>query len=161
MLNKEDLKFKLVDIEDIEFILKLRTDSKLSEFLSYTKPDIEKQREWIREYKLREKEKKEYYYIIEYNNIKYGTLRIYDINNGVGTWGSWIISPERPKGLADLSAYESFNICFEKLDLEKIVLDVLKENKKAIYLYEKYNFIKYDEDEKYFYYYLTKQDYKK
>lgn len=159
MLKKGNLKFKLVDVEDAKFILKLRTDGRLNEFLSQTKPNIEEQKEWIEKYKSREREKIEYYYIIEYNNVKYGTLRIYNINNKVATWGSWIISPERPKGLADLSAYESFKICFEKLDLEKLVLDVLKNNKKAIYLYEKYGFKKYKEDEEYFYYYLTKENY--
>lgn len=157
MLEKKKLEFRLVSIEDSEFILEIRKNPQLNRYISETNITVKEQIKWIEKYKQREKQKKEYYYLIIYNKIKYGTLRIYNIKNNKAVWGSWILKPERPEGLAVFSACESFKICFEKLGLEKIFLEVNKENLKAIYLYEKMGFKKINEDEKEIFYFLDKK----
>ena len=54
MLSTKNIKLELITEDDAEMILKLRTDPKLNKFIFETDPDIEKQKEWIREYKKRE-----------------------------------------------------------------------------------------------------------
>ena len=157
MLEKKKLEFKLVNIEDAEFILDIRKNPKLNRYISETSITVKEQVKWIENYKQREKQNKEYYYLIIYNKIKYGTLRIYNIENNKATWGSWILKPERPDGLAVFSACESFKICFEKLGLKKIFLKVNRQNSKAIHLYEKMGFEKINEDEKEIFYFLDKK----
>ena len=62
-ISKYNISLRLVDEEDADFIVSLRSDEKKSRFISYTDPNIETQKNWIREYKKRENEGKEYYFI--------------------------------------------------------------------------------------------------
>ena len=62
-IEKYGLKARLVEEQDAAFILSLRTDPKLSRFLHPTENDEEKQRAYIRGYKEREKQGKDYYFI--------------------------------------------------------------------------------------------------
>ena len=78
--EKYGLKVRLVQEEDADFIVKLRTSPKASNFLHYTDCDINKQKEWIKEYKTREMEGKEYYFVFIKNNQKQGLIRLYNIN---------------------------------------------------------------------------------
>jgi len=80
LLRKFNIKPRFVTEEDAEFILSLRLDSRLAKFLSPTQNDIDAQRQWIRSYKERERQNKEYYFIFVSNEIKYGVNRIYNIN---------------------------------------------------------------------------------
>ena len=41
-----------VEIDDAKFILSLRIDPKLNQYLSPVENDLEKQREWIKNYRL-------------------------------------------------------------------------------------------------------------
>ena len=63
IITGKNISLRLVNIEDAEFIVNLRT--KKGEFLSTTSPDISKQKEWLLLYKEREKLKEEFYFIIE------------------------------------------------------------------------------------------------
>ena len=56
---------RLVVEEDAQFILQLRLDESLNRFLSKVDSNQDEQREWIKRYKCREREKLEYYFIIE------------------------------------------------------------------------------------------------
>ena len=53
-LNRYGLQVRLVNEDDAEYILKLRSDSKLGMFLSATQNDLEKQQQWIQNYKIKE-----------------------------------------------------------------------------------------------------------
>jgi len=53
-LNRYGLHVRLVNEDDAEYILNLRTDHKLGRFLSKTVNDLEVQKQWIRDYKKRE-----------------------------------------------------------------------------------------------------------
>ena len=93
---------RLVEEGDAEFIIKLRTDPKLSRFLHKTDPDIDGQVRWIREYKKREEEGTEYYFIFYKNEKAIGLYRLYQIDDEKFISGSWIFSSEAPFGAAFL-----------------------------------------------------------
>ncbi|WP_459189867.1 hypothetical protein ACGE0T_07285 [Parabacteroides sp. APC149_11_2_Y6] len=56
-LHKYGIDVRLVNESDAAFMIGLRTDTKLSRFIHQTLPDIEVQKEWIKEYKERKKRK--------------------------------------------------------------------------------------------------------
>ena len=68
-MKRYGISVRLVEEDDAEFILKLRTNRKLSRYLHKTDADIEKQIQWIRNYKKRELEGTEYYFLF-YNDLQ-------------------------------------------------------------------------------------------
>lgn len=95
-LDRYGLHVRLVREEDAEFIVKLRTDPKLSRFLNKTDNDINKQKEWIREYKEREAEAKDYYFIFFKDGKPIVLNRLYNIDwiHLSYTRGSWVGVPK-------------------------------------------------------------------
>lgn len=54
-LDRYGLHVRLVGEEDAEFIVHLRTDEKLSRYINKTNVGVDKQKEWIKQYKKRER----------------------------------------------------------------------------------------------------------
>ncbi|MEX1682178.1 GNAT family N-acetyltransferase, partial [Escherichia coli] len=91
ILQSKTVKLRLVNESDASFILSLRLNENYNKFLSSVNNDIEKQKVWIRNYKQKENNNEEFYFIIEtLDGIPCGTVRIYDIHNNSFSWGSWI-----------------------------------------------------------------------
>ncbi|WP_187106332.1 GNAT family N-acetyltransferase [Fusobacterium mortiferum] len=160
-MRKINLKGKIINLrlvkeKDADFILKLRTNKELSKFISPTDINLEEQIKWLKNYKIRENKKDEFYFIIETKDgTPCGTVRIYNINykNKETTWGSFILDKTRPDGASNEVIELSLNFILKILGLEKIYLDVRKENYKAIHIYEKNGFIRIGEDEENYYYF--------
>lgn len=146
---------RLVKESDAKFIMNLRTNENISRFISLTSVNINEQIQWIKNYKLREEKKEEFYFIVENKNgLSCGTVRIYNINykSKETTWGSFILDKIRPEGASSEVIDLSLNFISKELKLEKVYLDVRKENYKAIHIYEKNKFIRIKEDDKNYYY---------
>lgn len=147
---------RLAEESDSEFILTLRQNKELNKFISPTNINIIQQQEWIKKYKEREKEGKEYYFIVinKKKEEPCGTVRIYNIDklNRTATWGSFILDSNRPDGASKETIKFSLDFAFQNLKLNKIFLDVRKENGKAIHIYEKFGFKRIKEDFLNFYY---------
>lgn len=93
-LYKYGLHVRLVNEGDAEFIIRLRTDEKLSKFIHQTSSDVEQQKEWIKNYKLREAEGLEYYFIFYKGGVPFAVNRLYHMENpDCFTSGSWICLP--------------------------------------------------------------------
>lgn len=133
-MDRYGLHVRLVNENDAEFILKLRTDPKLSQYIHSTDKDLEKQKEWIRHYKKREKEGKEYYLIFFRNNKPSGLNRIYNINRDIFTTGSWLFDPHSQFEDSILASIIGREIAFETLNmnLENGFDGVHVDNKKVI-----------------------------
>lgn len=120
-MDKYGLHVRLVNEDDAEFIVKLRTNDKLSRYISSTSDDVEAQRRWIRDYKEREKRGEEYYFIYYYDNKPCGVNRLYDIReDGIFNGGSWVFL-ECEYSMASIAA------CCIKLEIAYDTLG-LKEN---------------------------------
>ena len=78
-LNSLGLSVRLVNEKDVDYILSLRTNKHLTRFIHQTDDDREKQMEWIRNYKKRESEGREYYFIYLIGDKPVGVNRIYNI----------------------------------------------------------------------------------
>ena len=130
-INKtKSLFFRLVEIEDSEFILQLRLDHNLNRYLSCVGLDIGEQQKWIENYKVRENLGKEFYYIIcnRSNNERIGTVRIYEIKEFSFSWGSWILNNKKLATSAIESACLVYDIGFNQLGLRESVFKVDKRN---------------------------------
>jgi len=117
-IEKYGLKVRLVNENDAKFIVDLRTHPKLSRFIHYTVPDINKQIEWIKAYKSREEEGNEYYFIFSIGNKPVGLNRIYNIEEERFTSGSWVFDPDTPFEGSVASALITRIIAFELLGKE-------------------------------------------
>lgn len=94
-LDRYGLHVRLVREEDAEFILKLRIDPQNARYLGKTDNDVNKQVAWIREYKKREAEAKDYYFIFYKENCPIVLCRLYNIDwtHLTYTSGSWVSVP--------------------------------------------------------------------
>jgi len=161
-LSLKNIKFEYVTPDDAEFILKLRLDDRLNRFLSKVDGKLSSQRKWIEEYKKREKEQKEHYFLIKNlkTGEKLGTIRVYNIKENECTWGSWIINSNNP-----LYAIESilliYKFIFEILNKEVVKFDVRKDNKTVVMFHKSYGAKLIDEDELNYYFLYRKEDYPK
>lgn len=131
-LKRYGLMVRLVNEEDAEYIVNLRSDPDLGKYLNNTPNDLEKQKEWIRDYKAREYLGLEYYFIFYFRNKRIGVIRIYNIKNKSATGGSWICTPNLPFELPILIVLIMREILFENMMLEIETMDTRKENKKVI-----------------------------
>jgi len=134
--------FRLVETSDAPFIHSLRVDKRYNQHLSIVDPDLSKQVEWIRNYKLKEALGKEYYYIIHRNSdsLPIGTVRIYDCigKNESFCWGSWILNENKTKYAALESAIMVYDFAFFELGYKRCHMDIRKENLKVIDFHKRF-----------------------
>ena len=117
-IDKYGLKVRFVEEQDAEFIIKLRTDPILSRFLHATDSDVEKQKEWIRGYKERERRGEDYYFIFFKDNNPVGLNRIYSIHETTFTTGSWLFSPDSPIECSVAASIMIRELAFEQMGFE-------------------------------------------
>lgn len=157
ILKSKTIKIRFVEEFDAEFILKLRLDPQYNKFLSSVDADIQSQREWIRKYKDDEKERKQFYFIIERNDgIPCGTVRIYDLQKDSFCWGSWILNGDKTRYAALESAFLVYKFGFNELSLNNSHFEVRKGNERVISFHKKMGAEKIDEDDLNEYFNITK-----
>lgn len=123
------IRFRLVEKEDAAFILSLRIDPEKNRFLSPVENNLNAQKQWIAEYKEREKRNREFYFIIESKQgEKLGTIRLYDFREDSFCWGSWILKQGAPVYAAIESALSVYEIALKRLGFKQSHTDVRKGN---------------------------------
>jgi hypothetical protein len=134
------LRLRLIVPGDAEFVFGLRTDPVYNTHLSEVKGTIADQRRWIEDYKTREAEKWELYYVIERRDgVRCGLVRLYDITAESFTWGSWILDRNKPHKAALDSAVLIYVIGFEILAIPMAVFDVRRANEHTISFHRRFN----------------------
>ncbi|HEY5592757.1 MAG TPA: GNAT family N-acetyltransferase [Paludibacter sp.] len=152
-----NFKIRLIEEEDADFILKLRNNPKLNRYLSPTSISVDDQIKWIINYKKKEKNEKEFYYVIFENGTKKGLYRLYNINNVSFTIGSWLFDVCEDKQLPVITDLLMADIGYYELNKKVLLFDVRKENKKVIQYHALKNPLIYSDDELNNYYLLTKE----
>lgn len=156
---KYGLNVRLVTEKDAAFILELRTNERLSRHIHSTEDDLSRQIQWIRDYKKREFEGREYYFIYFKNNQPIGVNRVSNIYSYFGLGGSWLCSPDNDPLDSMKTPFIAHDICFEEIGLDYIVFDVRKANKQVWKFHESAGAVKIGESELDYYYYLYKVNY--
>jgi RimJ/RimL family protein N-acetyltransferase len=129
----EGIAFRLrpVTIGDAAFIVELRTDPELSQFLHPISRLTSDQVEWLKRYFDRPHD---YYFIIERKKTgeAEGTIGIYDLDPQAkaAEWGRWIL---RRNSMAALeSAILIYRTAFEVLDLNMLYCRTVAENRQVV-----------------------------
>jgi UDP-2-acetamido-3-amino-2,3-dideoxy-glucuronate N-acetyltransferase len=160
IINRYGITLRLVEEDDAEFILRLRTDSGLNKFISYTSPEIADQIKWIQYYKMRELEGLEYYYIAQDQlGNKYGTIRLYNFDCKSFEIGSWLFHTNAPIGMAVKAHFIGFETGFEVLKAEFCRFEIRKKNKAVLRYIQDFKTTLVNEDELNFYFTLSKQNF--
>lgn len=115
-IERYGLKVRLVDVQDADFIYKLRTDPILCRYIHSPVTSLEKQIDWIKSYKERENRGEDYYFIYEKSGVKIGVNRLYNIRGAVFTMGSWVFTPNAPLECSIASAIIVREIAFDMLN---------------------------------------------
>ena len=131
-VTKYGLNVRLVNEDDAMFIVKLRTDPKLGRYIHSTDSDVEQQKLWIKKYKIREFEGKEYYFIFSIDHVDLGVYRLYDIEDDRFVSGSRVFRPDAPQGAGILGCIIGREIAYEILGLNRNFVDVRKQNKSSL-----------------------------
>ena len=155
------INFKLIDEKDADFIILLRGNSAKNKFISKTNISIDHQIDWIRNYKKREKENHEFYYVIQEQKKNLGLVRLYDFKKNSFCWGSWIIIDEAPIYTAIESALKVYEIAFYDLNFKQSHFDVRKTNKKVVNFHKKFGAKIINDDEENYFFTFKKTDYEK
>lgn len=117
-IEKYGLFARFVEEEDAEFIVKLRTDSVLSRYLHATDSSVEKQVDWIRSYKSRERSGQDYYFIFLKNNEPVGLNRMYNLHDTTFTTGSWVFSRDASYEDSIAASIMIRELAFEQMGME-------------------------------------------
>jgi hypothetical protein len=129
---KYNISLELVVEQDAIFIVNLRQGER-NKHISQTDTDISKQVEWIKEYKIREANNLEYYFIAkDINKKKWGTIRLYNLNGERFELGSWVFLKNSPEGIAIKSDIIVRELAFEELGFNICNFDVRKDNKNVL-----------------------------
>jgi RimJ/RimL family protein N-acetyltransferase len=157
----KNINMRTVEINDAEFIYTMRQNEAKTKYLSKVNGNVESQKEWIANYKQREEDKKEFYFVIESKNEqKLGLARMYDFQNDSFCWGSWLIKEDAPKTTAIESALQIYEFGFYGLKFEKSHFDVRKGNDKVVAFHQRFGAKIVDEDELDYFFNFEKNDYK-
>ena len=158
----KNINMRTVTTEDAEFIYNMRQNQNKTKYLSRVTGTVESQKEWIKNYKQREEEKKEFYFVIESKDKrKLGLVRMYDFQDDSFCWGSWLIKEDAPKTTAIESALQIYEFGFYNLGFEKSHFDVRKGNDKVIAFHQRFGAKIVDEDELDYFFNFEKSDYEK
>lgn len=115
--EKYGLSFRFVNEGDAEFIFRLRSDATLSKYIHDIHGGVEQQVEWIRNYKQREAEGKEYYFIFFKDGKPIGLNRLYSFHDTTFTGGSWVMAPNSPMEAVLATSLIQREIAFEELGM--------------------------------------------
>ena len=129
------LKVRELRVDDADYILKLRLNKSYSKYISKVNDDIEVQRKYIIKYLSdNAKERTSFYFILENSTTGKccGTVRIYNFNEDVFEWGSWILDKNKSPSAAMETAILIYEFAFNVLGFDRSEFEVNKSNKKVV-----------------------------
>ena len=133
-----NLILRLIEPEDAAYVHSLRNNPAYNTHLSTVTGTVDDQRIWIEDYKSREAQVQELYYVIERKDgTRCGLVRLYDIEAESCTWGSWILDENKPHKAALESAVLSFDVGFDALGVQLANVDVRVANEHAAAFYRR------------------------
>ncbi len=120
IISGKFLNLRIANEEDAEFILSLRLDPLLNQFIGKTDPSVEKQKEWL---KKKYNNENDFMYLIEdKNSNKLGTIALYDIDltEKRAEWGRLIVKPNTIFFIPIEATIQLLNFAFNKMQLTEL-----------------------------------------
>ncbi|WDG00259.1 GNAT family N-acetyltransferase [Pectobacterium carotovorum subsp. carotovorum] len=150
-ISSKTINLSLAKMSDSDFIFSLRVNEKLNKYISAFSGSVEDQRRWLEDYKKREHDEREFYYVIRRNDsdLPIGTVRLYDfieVSNSF-CWGSWVINENKTSSSAIESALLVYQIGFEYLSFSASHFFVDKRNTSVVDFHKKSGAIFLGEDD--------------
>lgn len=156
----KNINMRIVEMEDAPFVYTMRQDASKTRYLSKVIGTVDDQKAWIKRYKQREEQNKEFYFVVESKDgEKLGLVRMYDFKDDSFCWGSWLIKEHAPKSTAIESALQIYEFGFYGLGFEKSHFDVRKGNDKVIAFHQRFGAKVVSEDELDYFFNFEKSDY--
>ncbi|MEX2415488.1 MAG: GNAT family protein [Paenibacillaceae bacterium] len=132
------IRLRPVALDDADFIHKLRRSPELSKYIGEIDPRLSVHRSWLEQYLQSDND---YYFCIELLSGKpAGTISIYNINNGRGNWGRWIISPSVPAAAA--SVWLILHVAFDILGLSEVYSNTVIDNASVVSFHDSCGFVR-------------------
>lgn len=156
MIKGKHIDLRPVSINDAEFILSLRLNPELNQYLSPVENNLKNQQDWI---KKSINNPLEWYFVIQNKKAeRVGAIRIYNIQENTFCWGSWIVIPEARSYASLESIVLLYQYAFFELGFERTHFDVRKKNQTAIAFYLRFGAKITHEDEHNYFLTYTKND---
>jgi RimJ/RimL family protein N-acetyltransferase len=149
MIIGKNIDLRDVELSDAWFILSLRLDTQLNQYISKVENNLTQQEEWIKQYKLLNRDK--YFIIQSKQSHPVGTIRAYDIKDDSFCWGSWIVKPEARMYASFESIVLLYQYMFFDLGFNYTKFDVRKQNEKALAFYLRFGATIIDENDQDFF----------
>ena len=133
-----NLILRLIEPEDAAYVHSLRSNPVYNTHLPAVTGTVDDQWTWIVDYKFREAQEQEFYYVIERKDgTRCGLVRLYDVEAESFTWGSWILDKNKTRKAALESAILSFGVGFDALGVQLANVDVRVANEHAAAFYRR------------------------
>lgn len=130
MIEGFGIRLRPVELEDAEFIVRLRNSPQALGNIGDSATSIEQQEAWIGRYFLRDGD---YYFIIESaSGEKFGTYGIYDVEGKSCEGGRWVVAPNVPAAIPSIVL--ALDLAFGALALDEVRGTVVSTNKKVLSL---------------------------
>jgi RimJ/RimL family protein N-acetyltransferase len=130
------VRLRPVRMEDAAFIVWLRNQEHVKGRVGDSAADTGSQRAWMSNYFKREGD---YYFVIETaGGIAVGAYGIYDVHDGSGESGRWIIRQDVPAAIP--SALLAFELAFGVLQLKELRATTVSTNQPVLSLNRKFGF---------------------
>ena len=124
-----NLTLRLIQPEDAAYVHSLRSNPVYNTHLPAVTGTVDDQWTWIVDYKFREAQEQEFYYVIERKDgTRCGLVRLYDVEAESFTWGSWILDENKPRKAALESAILIYEVGFDGLGCDHAVFEVRNDN---------------------------------
>ena len=138
------LSFRNATVDDAAFILSLRTDAEKSRYLSAVSGELAAQQAWLERYARADDQA---YFIIEYQDVPIGTVRLYDPQGESFCWGSWILHRSRPSQAAMESALMVYAYAVDHLGFTAAPFDVRKGTERVWQFHQRFGAVRIAETE--------------
>lgn len=139
ILKNDERTLRPVVVGDAEFIVKLRNQAHAKGCVNDTSTDVERQRQWIRDYLDRDNE---YYWIIETpDGEPFGTTSLYhyDAEKNQIESGRWVeLKDDKYTYNLFKSTIQINEFAFNVLKIDRVVFDVVATNKRVIRYHQSY-----------------------
>ena len=124
-------RLRAIGDSDAEFLVGLRSDPELNQFLNSSTDSVQDQLDWFADYYFRNDD---YYFVIETlaSHLPQGVIALYNVDRQSmdGEWGRWILKPDSLAAIE--SAWLIYQFAFRVLGLQSVYCRTVVDNRKVV-----------------------------